>query len=269
MSNTVNQFSREQTQRSLNIVATWVHALLSGSNINPVLSDICELVGADGIQVVRHMRHTDTIRLVADYEISAGKLFSKAMRSYIPLIFGDVIHIAKAGSIWLFSELDHKRETHEVLEELKTKEVVVLPLGTGDDHSDFLEMHLSATFQNRNRTFLEILAPILSQTWGSRAPGSVEALLAGRPFPITQATPAIHQLLTPDNPVGLTRSEFRICSLIQEGNMPDQISAMLSVKRSTVKSHMHAIYQKTGTSGHVDLVHRLRNSRSFEHQAVG
>lgn len=42
--------------------------------------------------------------------------------------------------------------------------------------------------------------------------------------------------------------------------MPADIARELNVKKSTLRSHMHAICLKTGVSGQVELVHRLHGA---------
>ncbi|MCB1356193.1 MAG: hypothetical protein KDK53_06725 [Maritimibacter sp.] len=42
--------------------------------------------------------------------------------------------------------------------------------------------------------------------------------------------------------------------------MPEDIATALNVKKSTLRSHMRAIYNKTGVSGQVELVHLLHGA---------
>ena len=66
------------------------------------------------------------------------------------------------------------------------------------------------------------------------------------------------------NPLGLTRCEFRVCTLVREGLVTKSIAEALGVKVSTVRSHMHSIYLKAGVSGHVELLHMLKSEPSEE-----
>ena len=269
MSKSVIQFSGEQTRNSLKVVASWVHALTAGSDINSVVSDFCSLFGADGAQIVRQMRFKETARLVARHEFPSCRSFSRPLRSFASLILDADIHRANPGSVWLLSEANPRQDTYRRLEELKIKEVTLVVLGSERDHSDFLELHHGASLRRNDHMLLEMLGPVFSQAWKNRAPGIVEALLAGRPFPVAQESAVPRQILGPNNPVGLTRSEYRICSLIQGGNLPDQIAEILGVRKSTLQSHMSAIYLKTGASGQLALVHMLRNYENIDHGAVG
>ena len=63
-----------------------------------------------------------------------------------------------------------------------------------------------------------------------------------------------------NNPARLTRSEFRLCMLVQEGGLPDKVADVLQISKSTFRSHLRSIYSKTGVTGHVELVHLLHQS---------
>ena len=67
-------------------------------------------------------------------------------------------------------------------------------------------------------------------------------------------------LLGIENPAGLSRSEFRVCSLLKEGMTVNIIADNLSVGRATIRSHLSSIYSKTGASSQVELLHMLNKS---------
>jgi len=254
----ITQFSGEQTRGSLNIVALWMHATGSGAAFDDVLSRFQSLLGASGAQVVRQMRQPAQTRMIARRDQSAGKLFERPVTSFCSALFGDMSHHARAGSLWRLTEARTDRDILHDLDELGLREVCVLVLSTEDDFTDYLELHLSRPLPDHDLALLEMLGPIMAEGWRKRAPGSIEAAIAGRPFPVTQrGQRACGPILGSNNPAGLTRSEFRICTLVQSGQMPDEISELLGVSKSTLRSHMRAIYLKTGASGQVELVHLL------------
>jgi DNA-binding CsgD family transcriptional regulator len=53
---------------------------------------------------------------------------------------------------------------------------------------------------------------------------------------------------------GLTPAECRVALLLGDGKSPRQIAQLLAVSSNTVKSQVSAIYAKTGTSRHAELV---------------
>jgi len=153
-------------------------------------------------------------------------------------------------------------ETLERLRRSGIRDVAVVPLENGPIHSDFLELDFREKVPEHDRMLLEVLGPLIAEAWQGREPGSVTAMMAGRASrvarerTIDEDKPILHI----DNPAGLTRSEFQVCLLIHEGRMPEEIARTLNVKKSTLRSHMHAIYLKTGVSGQVELVHRLHGA---------
>ena len=56
---------------------------------------------------------------------------------------------------------------------------------------------------------------------------------------------------------GLSRSEFRICTLVGQGMAPKAIAQQLALRETTVRTHLSAIYSKTATARIVDLFDRL------------
>ncbi|NHX28236.1 helix-turn-helix transcriptional regulator, partial [Escherichia coli] len=103
------------------------------------------------------------------------------------------------------------------------------------------------------------LAPTLAKSWGNRLPGTAERAAGQARVHRAQemADPASLPILDAANPLGLTRSEFRICSLVREGMLVREIARKLAVQEATVRSHLRSVFMKTGTSCHVELLHRL------------
>jgi DNA-binding CsgD family transcriptional regulator len=63
----------------------------------------------------------------------------------------------------------------------------------------------------------------------------------------------------PDEPLiqcalGLTSAEARIAKMLAEGEPLDDIASRLRISRETVRSHLRAVYQKTGISKQANLV---------------
>jgi DNA-binding CsgD family transcriptional regulator len=57
--------------------------------------------------------------------------------------------------------------------------------------------------------------------------------------------------------LGLTAAEARLAATFSGGCSPRQAAIELGVSLSTVRTHLRAIYRKTGTSGQVDLAWRI------------
>ena len=257
----IRSFSPKQTVGSINIVAHWTHALNDGKNLDNVLVEFQKLFSARAVQVVRQMRNFDRLRMVARQEASSGKLFERPTRSFVPALLGDLLHRTNLGSLFLSSEMQPDSAAQESLDQFGLKGVGVIALSNETEFSDFLEFHFERPLLNHNRQLLEILGLVLSQSWRSRSSGVVANLIAGHPFPAaSEPRSKFTNILSSNNPAGLTRSEFRVCMLVQEGSLPEDLAEMLHVSTSTFRSHLRAIYFKTGVSGHVELVHLLHRT---------
>ena len=112
--------------------------------------------------------------------------------------------------------------------------------------------------QDHNRVLLASLASMLSSIWSERG-GEGTAV---RPKPATVAgTIPRARILSDENPLGLTRSEYRICLLIRDGYRAQDFALVQSVAESTVRSHLRSIYQKVEVTGQMALLHRLSAER--------
>ena len=67
----------------------------------------------------------------------------------------------------------------------------------------------------------------------------------------------VGNIMTAANPLGLSRSEYRVCMMIRQGYLAKRIAQELVVQECTVRTHLRSIYGKAGVSGHVELLHRL------------
>jgi DNA-binding CsgD family transcriptional regulator len=73
-----------------------------------------------------------------------------------------------------------------------------------------------------------------------------------------QGQPRSTGLLGMENPARLSRAEFRVCLLLGRGLPPEAVARELQLSQATVRSHLHKIYAKTGSTTLADLVQRLQ-----------
>ena len=232
--------------------------------MNWALEELQKLVNAQTVMHVRQRRGSARAVSAARHEPTSGKLFAKPPRSYVNTVLGENLYTASVGTVWFFSDQDADSETRAHLADLEIVDLAVIPLENSARYSDYLEIQFSSTVARHDRTLLELLGPMIVEAWQTRLPGSVAAMLRGRPTTVArrQDRSVDMPILDPGNPAGLTRSEFRICTLIYEGRLFEDIARNLNVKRSTVRSHLRSIYSKAGVSGQVELVHRLHGVKA-------
>lgn len=256
-------FSSEQTCGSASVAAKWAQAICMGCGLDGALAKFQDLVGAETVQVVRLMRNFDRTQMIARQEKSAGKLFARPPRSFSSALLGDLVHQTNLGSVFLLTEMRSRHEVSEALDPFGLREVCVLSLCREQEFSDFLEFQFERSLADHNRQLLEILGSVLSKSWVERAPGVVATLLTGHQFPpANERVASFGNVLGSDNPANLTRSEFRLCTLVRDGSLPEELAGILQVSKSTFRTHLRSIFLKTNVSSHVELVHLLHRSGS-------
>ncbi|MCB1337282.1 MAG: helix-turn-helix transcriptional regulator [Maritimibacter sp.] len=237
-------------------------AIGSREEMNNVWEELRALVRGRSVMHVRQSRSGRDTVSTSRREPSAGKVFARPPRSYAAVVLQGNLHSARPGTVWTASETVADRDLRWRLSQSGTADLAVIPLQNAPGHSDFIEIEFEERVSKQRFALLEIIGPIAADAWQSREAGTISKMLAGRPSRIARERAACEAtpILDIENPAGLTRAEFHICVLINEGKLPGDLAQTLKVKKTTLRSHMRAIYSKTGVSGHVELVHRLHGN---------
>ena len=254
------------SSNSFDVVAQWVETLHGHGDFRDAIEVLCNLVDASVGNVSRVARETNSTKPVAVFDRDAGKLFSNRN----PHIFGvsliDEVGLpARDGTVWIYSELLRDADvelSHALQNEISDtnlRDLVLIPLSAERDWVDYLEVQFTHEIAEHDKVLLIALASTLTKTWKSRLPGTAERLIAQTRSrrAITEAPAASCGILDISNPAKLSRSEYRICALVNEGLLVQEIATELSIQKSTMRSHLSSIYGKTGVSSHVELIHAL------------
>jgi DNA-binding CsgD family transcriptional regulator len=154
-------------------------------------------------------------------------------------------------------DVESSTVTREALERTGLREAAIVILEARERGYDAVEIHFAGA-GTHVQALLASMGPAMSRCWRSRLPGTASALAERtRLRPVTAQRPTAADLLSPNNPAGLSRSEFRICALMREGLPTKQIARELAIRPTTLRAHLQSIYAKTGATGQVELVHRL------------
>ena len=125
--------------------------------------------------------------------------------------------------------------------------------------SYFLEFHFTSVFSEHNRVVLLTLAGTLSKTWTNRNLGAARAIELKTRLTVEtepdRSRPV--NILATNNPIGLSRCEFRVCMMVREGYNAKRVARELVIGEATVRTHLSSIFAKAGVSGHIELLHRL------------
>src|SRR6056297_14724 len=233
------------------------------------LSELRRLLLADRATVLRI--EGEHVRRVCVSDRTAGQLFSDRRppcladrilkASEYTLIPGTALFLSDFLKDGYSAGLE---DAVDLLDGTAIHDVALVILEIRDGGCDVIEFQFRASIRSSTDALLASMAPALALAWSRRLPGSAHAMMRRtRARPATEAQSVQDDLLGPENPANLSRSEFRICAMMREGMMTKVIAEQLGIRGTTLRSHLHSIYSKTGASGQVDLLHRL-SSRARE-----
>ena len=90
-------------------------------------------------------------------------------------------------------------------------------------------------------------AQMLSEVFKGRRDGLVEKIIIDNSRPTSNRRRDTERaaLLSPENPCGLTRAEWRLCVLVANGLSRARVAKELGITENTIRSHLRNIYSKT------------------------
>ncbi|AXI43422.1 helix-turn-helix transcriptional regulator [Sulfitobacter sp. SK011] len=252
--------------KSFSIIADWAYALNENGEITDVLGRIAMLVHAEAVMIVRISNVEQRSRIVGHFGMQTGKIWPPTPRTFAGLVIGAFINTAKVGSIWKLTESNPFEFAGTSADAVDIPagiaEVIASPLESVRGHIDLIEFHFKHRPAEHNLNLLIMLLGTLAVAWGRRTPALVAKKLSqSQRASISRVTDDSRcTILDCDNPARLSRSEFRVCSLLKEGMTVSVISESLSVRPATVRSHLSSVFSKTGMSGQVELLHELNRT---------
>lgn len=259
--------------RVLDGIAAWCGGLHGSMSLQEALSALADGLGARTAAISRHYHRSERApRAVALFDCESNNSDTPILlkRALCQDVLGYLFAKARAATIWFESDLSDDPAWHptEVLKNWKLvreiDEVVVISLATSHQHNDFIEFHFSRELTRAERLELETLVQTIVRSWNGRTPGLVTQATVDERFMRARREKEAMQwdvpLLSMANPAGLSRAEFRVCVLISHGLSIKGICDELNLAENTVRSHLRAIYGKTGASGMAELLYRILSS---------
>lgn len=168
------------------------------------------------------------------------------------------------GSIWRLTDLRKEvtfrdsAAAQEWADRPEISDVSLVVLSCEDGQLDAFEMTFDKTPQINPDIPPVLVTQALAHAWSIRVPGVVaRAILQGGKVHSRPRVAADADILSVDNPCGLSRAEQRVCTLLLTGARAREIAQALNLSVSTVRSQLRSIYAKTGASGQVELITRI------------
>lgn len=259
--------------RVLDGIAAWCGGLHGSMTLQEALSALAQGLNAQTAAISRHYhKHEDAPRAVALYDSESNNCDTPILlkRALCLDVLGYLFSKARAATIWFDSDLsdDPAWQPTEVLKNWKLvreiDEVVVISLATSHQYNDFIEFHFNRELSRAERLEMESLVQTIVRSWAGRKPGLVTQATVDDRFMRARKEKETKQwdvpLLSMANPAKLSRAEFRVCVLISHGLSIKGICDELDLSENTVRSHLRAIYGKTGASGMSELLYRILSS---------
>lgn len=245
---------------SLGVIADWMDALHGASDIRDVLENLVKLVKADAALLIRCSTSNRQIRLVEQFDVTNGQVMPQRSHSCLHEVVGENRFCSKPGSIWKLTEAREYNARSDTIELSGSKpeiaESLLITLASETSQADFLELQFRTQPLQHNLDLLTILAGALVTCWRRRSPGLAERrLIQSKLRAVDSSTgKSTVAILDVSNPAKLSRSEFRVCSMLQNGMTVKVIAASLSLSEATIRSHLSSIFAKTGTACQVELL---------------
>jgi DNA-binding CsgD family transcriptional regulator len=246
-------------------IAEWCSALHGKTPLARGLQLVGTGIDAEAVAIVRYTRSGGSDGRPLSWDRAPAQVRGgRVDRGYARSLLGSYFDAARPGTLWFRSMLD------EVAQDLKDfqsarvmRELVVVPLEATDRFVDTVEIHFAEKLRSFQHHLLNSLAPVLSQTWKSRAPGLfTEAVLlrAEHKRDMISGGP----VLSSENPARLSRAEYRVGLMLSRGMTVDEAKVTLNIRDSTLRTHLASLYAKTNAANLSELVFILVSAAPLE-----
>lgn len=165
-----------------------------------------------------------------------------------------VRHVTDAGTLWIKTAQGYRAlgKSPPVM----PPKAMIFALDVHSSGVDVIELQFHDHFIQLPVELTKQLARTLAQTW-THARGCSE-----QPTPVDNACVQTQDILSAENPYGLTRAETRVCHALRDGRHAAEIATHLGIGIATVRSHLSKIYSKTALPSQVAVMHRLSCANS-------
>jgi DNA-binding NarL/FixJ family response regulator len=254
---------------AMHAIVSWCEALGGAISLQAALTELAAGLGAEAGVIVRTQMNDNHPVRIAQCDLTHGVPVRPLQRSFADSYFGPLIYRARAATIWQArlhaDDATGDPSLGEWQAARRMKEMVVLVLSSGPQTRDHIELHFREALSHDTETTLALMLPDMVRVWASRRVGLVTRSIINHR---TTDAGGFHagrkaNVLGSDNPMRLSRAEFRVCLLLSNGLMLQAVARELALSEATVRSHLRNIYQKTACGSLAELVFKLIDGRSI------
>lgn len=250
----------------IHAIVTWSEALNGKISLQDALVDLATGLGAEVATIVRTQIADQKPVRIAACDLAkdvAGK--RPLRRTFADAFFGAPILHARAASLWqASSHLDDATGDPSLSEwqsARRLKEFLVLILASGQKTRDHIELHFREPLAPQAEALLHAMLPDMARVWSNRKVGLITRTILNHrsdPWEFRHTTKA--RILDSDNPLRLSRAEFRVCLLLSQGLVIQAVVRELGLSEPTIRTHLRNIYAKVSCGSLAELVFHLMDS---------
>lgn len=246
-------------------VASWASALQGSGDLAGCLGTLIRLLRADAAILARRHHGRDECAAIAMQSADAGRWPKRDLSPILAdLVPDDMLLAARPASTWTLSEMGCEvgnaaaGHAPRPIGPSAMQDAAVVILDNDRNRLDYLGVRSHRYPQSHTFELLEHLAETMASCWRGRKIGLIRSYLDNSDMrPVLENDRQYVDILGYENPLDLTRCEFRVCVFLKNGLRIKSIAARLSVSEMTIRSHLSTIYSKLGVTGQVELLHLL------------
>lgn len=268
------EFARRETTPSVNpnylrTIVSWCEALSGSISLNSALADLVSGIGAEAGLIVRTQMKDPHPTRIAACDFASGTSIRPLQRSFADSYFGGAISRARSATIWQARAHADDASGDPALPEWQAvrrmKEFVVLVLSSNVQTRDHIELHFREHLSLEIESVLSAMLPDMVRVWASRRVGLVTRSIINHKLSESEKfhSGCRVKILGSDNPLRLSRAEFRVCVLLGSGLLVQGVARELGLSEATVRTHLRNVYYKTECTSLAELVFRLMDGRSI------
>ena len=260
---------------AMHAVVSWCEALSGAVSLQTALTELATGLGAEAGVIVRTQMSDQRPVRIALCDLSRGTPTRPLQRCFADAYFGPLIYRARAATIWQAQAHADDATGDPSLAEWQAsrrmKEFVVLVLSSGAQTRDHIELHFREPLSRAIESTISCMLPDMVRVWASRRVGLITRTIinhrSGAPADFHSGGRRV-KILGSDNPLRLSRAEFRVCLLLGSGLMVQAVAKELVLSEATVRTHLRNIYSKSECTSLAELVFRLMDGRSMPDMPV-
>ena len=254
---------------AMHAIVSWCEALNGTMSLPNALTELVSGLGAEAGVIVRTQMNDQRPVRIALCDLAREAQVRPLQRTFADAYFGPLIHRARAATVWQArahaddSTGDPSLGVWQAARRMK--DFVVLILSSGPHTRDHVELHFRDFLSPDCEATIAVMLPDMVRVWASRRVGLITRTIINHRLGDQSAFRGGTrvQFLDSDNPLRLSRSEFRVCLLLSRGLLVPAVASELSLSEATIRTHLRSIYAKTDCSSLAELVFRLIDGRAI------